>query len=153
MALRLVVTTPFLGYARGSIISNPATIDQIRASEYASAVVLVSDTVIPPPDPPPALTMAELLSAYRDLQQTNVQTQQALNAVVDVNLTQAEALRQQDRRISEVNNSVLALAARVDNPNGGGPRLPDVTDDKPLSEDDGIVLSTDAGSVLHGDVR
>lgn len=151
--LFLVVTTPFKSYRRGTIISDLPTIDTIRASEYASSTVLVSDTVIMPPQPPPDLSVDDLRGAYYELTQANAVTQTALSAILSTNLQQTQSLVGQEQRLTELTAAVNDLAARVNNPNQQPPIPPNLADDKPLAEDDGFVLATDGGSILAGDIR
>lgn len=163
MALRLVVTTGFPGYARGSIISDPTIISNIRASEYAAQVVLVSDTVIPPPDPPTGtplpgggVSMDDFLvlrNQYQVLAASDVQQQSALAALLSVNSSQTDAIASLGQQLYQLNSAIIVLAAKIDNPNGGNPLPPSLADDLPLAENDGVVLATNSNAVLAGDIR
>jgi hypothetical protein len=153
VALFLVVTTPFDTYRRGTIISDPNTVASVRASEKASLVVLVSDEVILPPVAPPDLDLSELQVAYQQLAQQTAATQSALAAILGVNSQQTSALQAQSAQIADLSASLNALAAKVSNPTGGTPTPANLADDLPLAENDGIVLVTDRGAALVGDIR
>lgn len=153
MALYLVVVTPFQFYRIGDEITDPITVDTVRASEYESCVVMVSDEVIPPPTPQPTPTLAELQAMYRQLLQQSAGTQAALDSANALNASQSADLAAQQQKIQELANAIMVLKAKVENPNGGIPLPPDLADDVPLREDDGIGIVTDKGARLVGDVR
>lgn len=153
MALVLVVINDFGTYRRGQQITNSAEINQIRASEYAGQVVLVSDTIIPPPVPVDTPNYDELVAAYNQLVAQTAEQQAALDAAIELNAQQSEAISAQDQRINTLTNTVNVLSAKVDNPNGGEPIPPNTDDDLPLAEADGDSLGTNSGNVLVGDAR
>lgn len=151
MALVLVVVNDFGNYRRGMQITNSSEINQIRSSEYAGQVVLVSDTIIPPPIPVDAPNYDELVAAYQQLVAQAAEQQAALDAAAALNTQQTAAISAQSQQINSLTNTVNVLAAKVDNPNGGTPTPPDTADDLPLAEADGKQLGTNSGAVLVGD--
>lgn len=153
MTLVLVVVNDFSTYRRGMLISDPVTINAIRADEYANQVVLVSDTIIPPPVVPDAPNYAEVLANYQALVAQIGDQQLALNAATALNAQQNAAIAGQLEQIGALTVAVNTLAAQIANPNGGTPVPPDVADDLPLSENDGDILVTNAGGALAGDIR
>lgn len=152
MSYFLVVTTSFQNYKRGTIIGDPTLIAGIRSSEYSNLAVLVSDEVVPPPEPPVVPDYNTLVAQYNQLAQTMVDTQAALVAILSVNSQQTASLASQQQQLVELSNSFAALAARVDG-NTGTPVPPNLADDLPLAENDGLVLVTNRGGVLVGDLR
>lgn len=153
--LLLVVRTPFDTYGVGSIITDPNTIDAIRASENAHQVVVVSDEPVPePPPPPPLPNFAALQAAYLE-QRALIEAQQtAILSAMAVNSNQTEALTFQSEQLAQLNAALLALEAKVNaQPGTGTPIPPNLADDVPLAEDDDVVLSTDDDTILVGDIR
>lgn len=128
MAYQLVVATPFLGYPEGTIISDPASISAVRASEYFSSVVQVSDVPIPPPEPPPppldltALQAAiqALNEAQEDIENSTTVTQEqqaALQLAIDnlkvITAQQAAALNTADSVNQQQTAALQAALAQV----------------------------------------
>ena len=153
--LFLVVVNPFGPYQRGSMIIDTNAINGIRSSENASQVVIVSDEPIPEPEPPPPLPdFGSLQSAYQQ-QQALIQAQQAaLMAAIAVNASQTNDLAAQANAINQLSAALVALEAKVDaQPGTGTPIPPDLADDLPLAEADGVVIATAGGKVLVGDIR
>jgi hypothetical protein len=134
-------------------ITDATEIATIRSGEFADQVVMVSDTIIPPPVPPETPNYEEVLAAYTALVAQIGQQQAALNAANLVNGQQTTALSAQSQQIDQLTNAVNVLAAKLENPNGGPSLPPYLADDLPLAEDDGVVLITNSGTVLVGDVR
>ena len=163
MALKLVVTSAFPGYPRGTIVTDPDTINAIRTGDYAGQVVLVSDTVIPPPDVPPSTPLPGggvsqtdylvLKGLYDSLAASDVQQQSALAALLSVNTSQTEALNTLGQQLYSLNSAVLVLAAKVDNPNTGPVLPPSLADDVLIATNAGVVIATDANVLLAGDIR
>lgn len=153
MALILVVVNDFGTYRRGAQITNPTVIDAIRTGEFSNQVVMVGDTIIPPPVSPNTPDYNQVVAAYQELVAQIAEQQAALNAATSLNAQQNTALAVQSGQIGELTNAVNVLAAKVANPNGGNPIAPDLADDLPLAENDGVVLVTNAGAVLVGDIR
>jgi hypothetical protein len=127
----------------------------VRSSEYAAMVVMVSDEPIPEPEPPPPPPdFAELQAAWEE-QQAIIEAQQlALNNAIGVNSAQSQLLNEQSQRLNALANQLNLLQAKVDaGPGSGNPIPPDLADDLPLAEADGVVLGTNAGVILVGDIR
>jgi hypothetical protein len=152
VALWLVVAEDFGNYQRGDQLTDPAVIGTVRAGEYAHLVVLVSDEVVePPPPPPPPPDFAQLQAAYQELAAENAEQDDLLAAAASLNASQANALALQGQQINDLTVSLNQLRALVESGNPSIP--PNLADDKPLAEDDGVVLATDGDKVLVGDIR
>jgi hypothetical protein len=154
MALSIYVVNPFGPYLKGAEIEDPDLVNAIRAGEHASDVVMVSDTIIVPPTPPPPATdLPTLLATYKALLQSNQETVALLAAQAALNTQQSAQLASAQQQIQSLSNTVQVLQARIDDPTGGVPIPANLADDRPLAEDDDVVLATDAGAILVGDVR
>lgn len=179
MAYVLVVTNDIPQYPKGTILSDQMAIDRLRTSEYALQAVQVSDEVIPPPPPPPPPPDLSLIqSAIQGVNVKNQQQDAALAAANQVNQQQAaeisnqlvtinqqnQLIAAQNATIADQNNklaaqdaSLSAVVTRVAALESGTvtppPPDPDPTDDLPLAEEDGDVLTDEAGRQLVGDDR
>lgn len=151
--LALVVTNPFGSYPRGAIITNPTIVSAIRAGEDVGSTVLVSDQAIPPPVAPPAPNFAALQQSYLALTDELAAQRLLLLAAQADNTAQSQTIAQQAALVAQLTAAVNLLEARISNPNSG-PGIPhDTSDDVPLTENDGDILTTDADVELVGDIR
>jgi uncharacterized coiled-coil protein SlyX len=175
MAFSLVLTSDTPDYPKGTILTDPTQIDEVRTGEYALHAVQVSDTVIPPPaPPPPPPDLSIIQQLVQGVLVDNQEQDAALSAAAQINAQQAAAIagqsqtiQQQTQTIDGLNtvigsqNNVLAqqaaalnaLSARVNalENDAPPPPAPETADDVPLAEDSGEYLSTDSGKILYVD--
>lgn len=156
MPLILYVVNPFGGYQRGAMISNPSLVATILDGDDALNVVQVSDGPVVVPDAPPPLSgvsLSELISAYNALSASNASVLQALQTANQIDTNQSAVLALQAQQLATLAAAISDLEARIENPNGGAPIPVSLADDVPLTEVDGVVLATNSGAILVGDLR
>ncbi len=158
MAYVLYVVSPFGGYPRGALITDPTVMANIEDGEDAPNVVKVGE-VVGVPTPPGGgvgggsdVTMTQLVQAVNALIAQQNLLVASVASLADTNAVQSALLSQHTTQIAQILQSIQVIQARLDNPQGGVPVPPDLLDDAYLAENDNVVLATDDDAILAGDI-